>query len=374
MAQDYYSILGVSREASPQDIKKAFRAIARECHPDVAGTDPAAEERFKVARTAYETLMDPVTRARYDRRGQRARAPQPGGSFFDAFYRNVSGGGGGGPGKRKHGAGGAHAAGGHASSRGADKDPGNNLDLDDLFNDFGDFGFGRSRNGAKPPPSRPEPKPEPTPMQGADVIIEVEVPAATARDGGSTTAVYYRMQRADAWRPGASDPGVVRVQDIADIRIIPGTRDGEVLRERGLGDAGPHGGPYGDLVARVRVVGHAPPPKPPPETPKPPPPADTPRAATGEGTERVVDISVVEAMLGGRIDLTTPQGHVRLTLPPGTSSGARLRLKGKGPDGPDGPADLYVITRIVVPKHLDDESRRLIEEFARLNPGDPRES
>jgi len=241
MAQDYYSILGVPRDASAQDIKKAFRAIARECHPDVAGADPRAEERFKSARKAYETLMDPVTRARYDRRGQRRAAPR--GSFFDAFYRST---GGSSPsGRAKHGAAGAHAAGGHASSRNADKDPANDLDLDDLFNDFGDFGFGRRRDGAREARTgpRPEPPPESKPIQGSDVHLDLQVPARTARDGGSVTVVYYRMQRADAWRPGSSDPGVVRVQDIADIRVIPGTRDGEVLRERGLGDAGPHGGP-----------------------------------------------------------------------------------------------------------------------------------
>ncbi|MHC4925296.1 MAG: DnaJ domain-containing protein [Planctomycetota bacterium] len=263
MAQDYYSILGVPKEASAKDIKKAFRQIARECHPDVAGEDPAAEDRFKRARKAYETLMDPVTRARYDRRGQRRVDPR--GSFFDAFYQRT----GDQSSKSTGPSSGAHTAGGHSSSRNAKRDPGNNLDLDDLFNDFGNFGFGnqqrpnshRSTRRAEEPP----PRQAGAPAQGADVHIELDVPARVAGEGGSVTAVYFRMQRAESWRPGSADPGVVRIQDVADVRITPATRSGVVLRERGLGDAGPYGGSYGDLVVRVRVQGE-PKPKPKPRS------------------------------------------------------------------------------------------------------------
>ena len=158
------------------------------------------------------------------------------------------------------------------------------------------------------------------------------------------------MQRADSWRPGAADPGLVRVHDIADVRIVPGTRDGEILRERGLGNAGSHGGAYGDLVVTVRIVVAR-------------------RAPSEEPAAPSIDLTIVEALLGGRVSLDTPQGRIRLTIPPGTSSGIQLRLKGKGPVGTNGLAtDWFVTTRIVVPKELDAESRRLIEEFARLNP------
>jgi DnaJ-class molecular chaperone len=146
----------------------------------------------------------------------------------------------------------------------------------------------------------------------------------------------------------------VSIQDLADVRIIPGTQDGDVLRERGLGDAGVHGGAYGDLVVRVRVVSVT--------------------EAPAEPGEVTLDISVVEALLGGRMEIDTPRGRVRLTIAPGTSSGARLRLKGKGASGTtESPVDLFVNVRIVVPRTLDDESRKLIEEFARLNPGTPRD-
>lgn len=408
---DYYEILGVEKEASAQDIKKAFRQIARECHPDVTGDDPVAEERFKAARKAYETLIDPVTRGRYDRRGQRKFT---GGSFFDAFYRHTGGqtdadAPGKGPPPPKPRTYGTHDAGGSpGAGRKARHNPGNDLDLEDLFNGFGDFGFGQnggpkaasgSKRSAPPPPGASSAPPrDPTPERGEDVEIELEVDARTARDGGTVTAVYNRQQRSSTWRPASGESGVARVQDIADIRIIPGTSSGEVLREKGLGDAGAFGGPYGDLIVRVRVVGarHRPSPPPPDRfdfdppsqeeprashrakaevhrTPPPPPPRTPPPAEEPQKSEPIatmdVDISVAEALLGGRVPLETPQGRVRIAIPPGTSSGARMRLKGKGASG----EDLFVVIRIVVPKDLDEESRRLIEEFARLNPGLPRD-
>jgi curved DNA-binding protein len=361
-AQDYYGILGVTQDASTQEIKKAFRKIARECHPDVAGDDPVLAERFKVARTAYETLMDPMTRGRYDRRGQRraGMGAGAGGSFFDAFYKGTE--------RRDGGSGpsyGTSAAGGHASTKGARHNPENHLDLDDLFNDFGDFGFGtadRRRTRSTTRESAGPPPPNRDPVPGEDVEVELDVPAGVAARGGSVTAVYYRQQRADSWRPGSPDPGLVRVQDIADVRIVPQTTTGAIFRERGLGNAGANGGPYGDLIVRVNVVGRV--------RSERRAPSPEPEATPSD----VVDVSVAEAILGGRIELPTPQGVVRITIPAGTSSGMRLRLKGKGAKGPDGrPEDLYVRVRIVVPRQLDDESRALIEEFARLNPGSPRD-
>jgi DnaJ-class molecular chaperone len=184
------------------------------------------------------------------------------------------------------------------------------------------------------------------------------------------------------------DPGLVRIQDIADVRIIPGTRMGEVLREKGLGNAGAHGGPYGDLVVRVKIVGRAQavagmgggarPQGPAPEARRATP-SSTAEAPTGERTTttvqpdgthvRTLDITLVEALLGGRVHLDTEHGPVRLSIAPGTSGGTKLRLRGKGPRGDDGqPTDLYVVTRVVVPRSLDEESRRLIERFAQLNP------
>ena len=378
MADDYYAILGVEKDATSQDIKRAFRQIARECHPDRSGGDPASEERFKKSRLAYETLMDPVTRARYDRRGQRRM--KPGESFFDAFYRHTGGGGEPPPKQATTVTGQARPGANPTGRRRRAHDPGNDVSLDDLFNDFG-FGGGRVDPGSRGQPRRDPPPPSGRPSPGDDVHIDLDVPAAIAATGGSVTAVYYRMQRADSWRPGMGDPGLVRVQDIADVRVIPGTRTGEVVREKGQGNAGPHGGPYGDLVARIRVSAtrQAPPPSTPPPHASPPPSghgrdpstAGSGPSASADGArhEVTLDITVVEALLGGRVPLETSHGSVRLSIPPGSSGGTRLRLKGKGPTGSGGaPSDLYVTLRIVVPSSLDAESRQHIEAFARLNP------
>jgi DnaJ-class molecular chaperone len=376
---NYYEILGVSPEASPQDIKKAFRQIARECHPDVTGNDEAAAERFKTARKAYETLIDPVTRSRYDKRGQRRGFTS--GSFFDAFYRATGQAAGGARGdesrqRRPSSTPGNHdAGGGPGAGRRSARDAGNDLNLDDLFNGFGDFGFGNKRSdtrssgparetgprdhasGARGTPREAEVA---TPEAGADVHIEVEVPENVARDGGTVSTVYHRMQRVDSWRSESAVGGVARIQDIADIRILPGTGDGEVLRERGLGDAGVHGGTYGDLVVRVRVVRGA---------ARPETPTEGRDASSLPPEERTLAISVVDALLGGRVEIETAAGRVKLGIPPGTSSGRRFRLKGRG----EGGGDLYLEARVMVPATIDDESRRLIEEFARLNPGAPRD-
>jgi DnaJ-class molecular chaperone len=352
MSEDYYSILGVPKDATSQDIKRSFRHIARECHPDVSGGSRDAEDRFRQARQAYETLMDPVTRARYDRRRQRRQ--QMGGSFFDAFY-NRSGGA---EGQSRGPSYAPHVAGGSGKRRGARKETSNELDLEDLFNDFGDFGFGTAppkQSQPKPPPvARPKDSPREA-KPGADVRIELAVPESVAREGGSATAVYFRLRRADSWRPGAADPGIIRVQDIAEVRIIPGTSNGEILRERGQGDAGPYGGAYGDLVATIRlkrdeVESEAP-------------------ASPDDFSEMDLRISVGEAILGGRVVCDTPQGKVKLVIPPGTSSGTQMRIRGKGPRHPEGElTDLYVTVHIDVPSDVDSASRKLLEEFLRLNP------
>jgi DnaJ-class molecular chaperone len=408
---DLYDVLGVKTDASPQDIKKAFRNRARECHPDVAGADPAKAEEFKRLREAYEVLSDPAARARYDRRNEPKTGPYWGshGSMWNRGTVNVGA--------------------GNAETRAA----ANDLDLEDIFNDFsgvGDFGFtGSTRGqpasakpGARPKPTgpaagrftartegetppggrftgRPPPR-RPGPQPGRDIPLAADIPADVAAHGGTVTVSYTRLRRADDGRT------LYRYDELHDLKVPPGTRHGDTLRVPGMGDAGLDGGPFGELVVDVRVVAarpkgraeapkeakaehrHAEPrgawdfdqeggesraarePEPRPEEPHsgrmrmPGHEAPT----TADGALRV-DVPFVTAVLGGRVTVPASSGTFRVNIPAGTSSGTRMRLRGRGPAGPDGnPTDLIAEVRIVVPKTLDDESQRLMEEFARRNP------
>jgi DnaJ-class molecular chaperone len=361
MAEDVYLVLGVATDADVSEIKKAFRAIARECHPDVAGDDPVKGDRFKKAREAYETLVEPEARAKYDRRKQRVvRQGGSHGTFFDAMWKRT-----GNAPAADSGPAPAKQARPRPAPTGARADAGNRVDLDDLF--AAGFGTrareaGRSRkpaasvrpgmseatihfrNGASAPlPADGGPK------RGDDLAIELDVPDSVVARGGTVSTKYRRFHRNPRWIPGGAEAEVVEVEDLVDVRVIRGTADGDVLIERGKGNAGTNYGPYGDLRVTVRRT-----------RPAPTPAVGSTPVAVPSG---VVEVTVAEAILGGRVDVETPTGRVRVAIAPGTSSGTRLRLAGKG----EGGADWYVETRIVVPAAVDEESRALIEEFARRN-------
>lgn len=339
MAEDHYSLLGVPKDATSQDIKRAFRKVARECHPDVAGEDPDKVNTFQKARTAYEVLMDPVSRARYDRRGE--RRAQQGGSFFDAFYKRT------GEAQRARDA--QRATHARRVQRGSV--PGNDLGLDDLLD-----GFGGGRSVSPSPVSEDPRAPKPSP--GRDMHVEAEVPFEVARSGGAIQLTYSRLRRSDTWVPGQRDPGLIRVDDLAEVRILPGTETGAVLKQAGLGDAGPWGGVSGDLYVKVTVTASA-------ER------VDEPQ----EQPSKIVEITVVEALLGTRVPVQTPQGKIVLSVPPGTSSHSRMRVRGKGPVDASGTAsDWTVEFRIRVPTELQPSARRLVEQLAEhLEPPDSSE-
>jgi len=368
---DLYATLGVPRDATTEDIKKAFRQRARECHPDVAGDDPAAAARFNKIRKAYEVLVDPEQRARYERGGQRRVGRRSRGSDG---YRMP---------------GGLYTRHNFGAGRGADspnarsrhRNAANNMGLEDLVGDFG-FGDGPGRSRGAAGGARPNHgtygsgrteqaaqgvggrassggAPEPV-LPGRDISMVVDVPAEVAARGGVVTLHYPRMRRTEDGR------GVGRYDEIHDLRVPPGTAHGQVLRSRNYGDAGTDGS-HGDLVCEVRLVGRSvEEPVPGPEANRPPPSGSP---AAGSVTEVTLPISIVEALLGGRVPVETPQGRVLLTLRPGTNEGSRLRLRGKGEDG----RDLFVRPRVVLPRDLDEESIALIERFAELNPYDPRD-
>jgi DnaJ-class molecular chaperone len=273
-----------------------------------------------------------------------------------------------------------------------------------------DFGLGggggsaRQNQGSRARESSGEGTP------GRDIAMTFDVPIDIAERGGLVTAQYNRLRRSD------DGESLFNYDELYDVRVPPGTRHGDTLRERAWGHAGANGGAYGDLVLDVRIVGAARPreaPKPagrinlragfrhgdrPPERPQERPAdssyerpperpaeqrtaergyerrADPPPPVVVEEGPLIVPISVVEALLGGRIDIETPQGKVMLNLPGCTSGGARFRLRGKGVEGPDGRAtDLTVQLRVVVPPVLDPESEELVRRFADLNPYNPRQ-
>jgi len=358
-AGDFYAELGVDKGVSSDGIKKAFRKLARTCHPDVAKDDPEAANKFARIREAYETLVDPARRARYDRRSERRHGPR-GGEW------------------RPPGGWGGFSARSRAR-QGAKARAQPDIGLEDIFTDFSetaDFGFGGKKSGPEDSGRRP-------PDKGQTIEVTVNAPARVARLGGTVTVRYPRMRRS------SDGVNVYRYNEIHDLRIPPRTCTGDVLKVERMGDAGGVSGRYGDLICKINVEHEAPrarkvnaqavqPGEAAPASGTRPEddvsekregaPASAPDLQAS-GETRVLSISLSEAVLGGRVEVPTPKGKVHLSVPPGSSSGTRLRLKGRGMRG----GDIYVVLRIVVPGSLDEESRALIERFAELNPVDPRE-
>jgi len=337
---EYYRILGVAGDADIDDIKKAFRKLARTCHPDVAGDDPDSSAKFAQIREAYETLADPSRRAKYDRRNQKMHDRQnkshirrewrpPGG--WDGFTD-------------------------HSKVRAARRSAHQKADvtLDDLFNEppagAADFGFGAKGKASD------------TATTGDDnstIRVAVEVPGRTARLGGTVTLRYPRRRRS------SDGVNVYNYDEIHDLRVPPRSCTGDVLRAERMGHFSTRSNRYGDLAATLTVLE---------ETGPHHPRRDA--HVQQEGTRRSdkgtdtpdtpgeVHISLVEAILGGRVAVQTPNGRVQVSIPPGTSSGKTLRLKGKG----EGGTDWFARVEIKVPSDLDAESRALIMRFAELNP------
>jgi len=301
--KDYYRILGVRREASDDEIKKAYRRLARKFHPDVS-KEPNAEERFKEIGEAYDTLGDKEKRAAYDglgsfRAGQNFRPPP---DWFERFR-----------------AGGA-------------EDPGT-VDLSDLFSSFG-RGFGRrAREG---------------PAAGEDYEVTVSLSLEEAARGTEVDLQISTRER-------APNGGITRTPRTIRARIPPGVTDGQRLRLRGKGGAGRSGSPPGDLYIDISLIPHA--------------------LFKVEGHDLFLDVPVApwEAALGAQIEIPTLAGRVILRIPPGSKSGQRLRLAGKGLPRPQRDAgDLYAVLGIAVPETLSERERKLFEELRAVSKFDPR--
>ncbi len=413
--KDYYGVLGVKKTASADEIRKAFRKLARKHHPDVNPGDKKAEDKFKEISEANEVLSDEKKRTVYDqfgfysdsidaataeaaarggygpgasggrRSGSRSSAGRSGSQEvpfdFSGFdFSGFQGGGAGGTAAQQEQA----AAGGSGGFR-------------DIFGSM----FGGNK-GAAPGQRRPEP--------GSDLEYQVQVDFWTLIKGGVTRLEIQRQETCRTCHgtgaqggaiecpechgtgkvtqmggrmkfevqcprcggsgkiqnpcPTCDGTGVTTRREPLEFRIKPGTRDGQRIRLAGKGNAGTNGGPAGDLYLIIKGGAH---------------PLFT---RTGDDIYITVPVTMTEAALGAKIDVPTIDtqeggGRTQLKVPPGVQTGQKLRLREKGVpsasrEGARG--DQIVELKIVVPKLQDERSKEILREFAKLNPDDPREA
>jgi len=314
MTEDYYQTLGIGRNASPEDIQKAYRDLARKYHPDLNPDNDQAKEKFQQVQMAFDVLNDTKKRGMYDRYGsvdESAGGGQPwpggnsgggpGGQGFDINLEDILGGGGGG-------------GGGFA----------------DLFKQFGQRGRRQQRQPAAP-------------TRGTNLKHELTVPFTTAVTGGEAQIAVRR-----------SDGRAETIQ----VKIPAGISHGKKIRLRGQGEPSPNGGPDGDILLQVLVASH-------PHFQR-----------QGKRLDVRVPITLAEALAGAKVDVPSPHGTITLTVPPGTSSGSKLRVKGQGvPDGKGSPGDLFAELQIVLPKlpkKLDEADRKQLCAVAEKYPDNPR--
>jgi molecular chaperone DnaJ len=359
--RDFYEVLGVSRKASQDEIKKAYRDLARKWHPDRNPDDPEAEERFKEIQQAYDALSDPEKRKQYDAGG---------------IFGGVGGAGG------RGFPGGGFPGGGFAS------------DLGDIFSTF--FRGGGGEQG-------------PTAQRGRDLETEVQLPFDQAMHGAQITVAVPTTGPCptcggNGARPGTSpkvcprcggrgidtesqgffsisqpcpecggqgtiieDPcptcrgtGVTEETKRYRVNIPAGVHDGSRIRLAGKGEVGYRGGPRGDLYVTTRVA-----------------PSPIFRQRPDGNLEVELPVTVSEAIQGATVEVPTLSGTKKIRIPPGTKHGSTIRLRGEGPPRPKGGGrgDIYYRIQLEVPTELTDEQREAVEKLSEaFNGDDPRAS
>jgi molecular chaperone DnaJ len=324
--KDFYAVLGVKPEASADEIKKGYRKLARQHHPDANAGDANAERRFKEIGEAYAVLSDPEQRQQYDA----VRAMARGGARFSAGGPN------GAPGGFEDllgGLFGTAGAGQRGNVRFTTTPGGAAPNLEDLFGMFGGtgpMGSGYPGAGGYPGGGR-------MPRRGEDLAAEATLTFRQALEGALLTL------RVDDPLTG---PRTVTS------RVPAGVRDGQKIRLRGKGHPGEPGGEDGDLVVTVHVEPH---------------PVFT---VDGRDVRVTVPVTFPEAALGADIEVPTVDGStVRVRVPPGTPSGRTLRVKGRGVQGKQ-PGDLLVTVQVAVPQRVDGDARKAVDAFAAATAGE----
>ncbi len=313
---DYYKTLGVPRSASAEEIRKAYKKLARQYHPDVRPGDKDAADQFKKIQQAYSVLGDAEKRTQYDR------------------YGNAFDGGRGGPYRTAWASGpdGTHA-----------------VDLSELFNQM----FGEGFRGAQAGTQRRGPfqggfhtahqeSPFERPQQGDDLKFDVTVPFHVAAEGGNHGLQIRRGEKTER----------------INVKIPAGIEENAVIRLAGQGQPSSTGGAPGDLLLTIHISPHP--------------------YFRREGNDLVVDVPITpsEAALGTKIEVPTlSQGHVTVTVPPGASSGTRLRLRAMGIANPKTKqrGDQFAVMKIVLPRTLSESTKKLYEQLRDENPENPRQ-
>lgn len=338
MKKEYFKILGLKPGSSDKEIRSAYKKLAKKYHPDVNPGNKQAEEKFKEISEAYEVLSDPEKRSKWE----------SGDLDFESFFRNAGA-----------------ARGPGASARGAETFSSFRFndaeDLGAVFENLFGGTAGRGRAGAA---RRPFPGAD---LQyQASIGFEEAVRGTTLRIPLARTVACTACHGTGSIRAGKTSvepcttcggTGTRRVSETIQVRIPPGAEDGSRVRVAGKGEGGEGGGPSGDLYVVLQVQPHP--------------------YFRREGKDIILDVplTVSEAALGTRIDVPTIDGRVTLTVPGGSSSGQRLRLKGRGVPSRSNASrgDQIVVLQIVTPRTLNPQSRKVFEELQRLNLDNPRE-
>lgn len=356
--EDYYEVLGVDRDASQEEIQKAYRKKARKYHPDVSKEEDA-EEMFKKVNEAHEVLKDPETRKKYDQLGQNWKSgqgfePPPGwgdgwenvrvnvgGGGFEDIFGGAGGGGGGGGGFSDFfnmffsGGGPGARAGSRGGPRGASRGQrpqGQQRGRGGAGSGYG--GFGGAQGFSR---------------KGRSHEAEVTVSLADVMHGAEKhIAMPVREQTPEGH--------VVERQKTYKVKIPAGTTDGTVIRLAGQGEPGVGGGKAGDLLLKVRLA------------------PDEDYEVDGHNLTTQLHLAPWEAALGTKATLETPDGDVTVTVPEGSQSGNKLRLRGRGlpKKGSEGRGNLYVELLIRVPEELSERERELFEQLKEASSFDAR--